>query len=392
MKKTGAVYLISLADAPVGNGTASPCDVWAQPWGKEYIEAKLDTAKPWTATRNKGTEPIVRSLHDVESKLPDYIWDGRIARGELTMISGDPGAAKTFSVLAVCADLSRGRLPMTGERCKPQNILICTTENSPEHATAPRVRAMGGNDLNFFLLESAWTLADVTPLEQAVVKHKIDVAVLDPLQSFFGEGADSHKATEVRPRMDALMRLATRHNIAVIIIRHLSKSSSGRAIHRGMGSIDFSAAVRIELMVGHRADNPNDRAIITVKNNLGQYAQALGFLIEGDGLKAKLRWTGKTDMKLADLTAPEAVEKQAKTKVAQCEGYLSARLMQGPVKVADIVAEGVYDNQTVQRAARRLGVARHGSKQKSDVVMTLPKFARGHAVSGGDLARHTEGR
>jgi hypothetical protein len=35
MKKTGAVYVISLADAPVGDEKTSPCDVWAQPWGAQ---------------------------------------------------------------------------------------------------------------------------------------------------------------------------------------------------------------------------------------------------------------------------------------------------------------------------------------------------------------------
>ena len=390
MKKTGAVHLISLADAPTGDDETSPCDVWAQPWGEEYFKAKVVNSKTWSATQNVGPEPIVRSLHDVEAKLPTYIWDKRLARGELTMFSGDPGTSKTFLMLSIAADLSRGHMPVTSEHCKPMRILFCSTENSAEHVTAPRFRAMGGDDRKLFLLESPMTLADVGPLDQAVTKHKIDLLVLDPLQSYFGEGADSHKATEVRPRMDALMRLAARHNIAVAIVRHLSKAPSGRAIHRGMGSIDFSAAVRIEFMVGNRADNPNDRALITVKNNLGQYAPALGFSIEGDGLKAKLRWTGETSMKLADLTAPEAVDKQAKTKVSRCEGYLSALLASGPVKVSEVIAGGVYDARTVQRAAERLGVVREGSKQKSDVVMTLPKFARRHAPKGGEAAKEEE--
>jgi hypothetical protein len=380
-RRAGAVFVISLTDAPVGEGTASPCDVAAQDWGPGYLTAKIAAAKPWGAAPSAEPEPTVRSLHGIEAKVPDYIWPGRIARGETTMMSGDPGAAKTFTALGLGAELTRGRVPVTGERCKPLRILYCTTENSPEHVIAPRFRAMGGDDRNLFLLESAWTLADVTPLEQAIVKYKIDLVFIDPLQSYFGEGADSHKATEVRPRMDALMRLAARHNVAIVIIRHLAKAASGRAIHRGMGSIDFSAAVRIELMVGHRADNSNDRAIITVKNNLGEYAPALGFTIEGSGLNAKLKWTGETDMKLADLTAPESTGKEAKTKTAQCIGYLRAKLSNGPVKQSNLVAEGDYDVQTLQRAAKRIGVTRTGSKRESDVTWELPekKFGRKHA-------------
>jgi hypothetical protein len=179
--------------------------------------------------------------------------------------------------------------------------------------------------------------------------------------------------------MDALTKLAARHNIGLVIIRHLAKAANGRAIHRGMGSIDFSAAARIEFMVGHRADNPNDRAIVTVKNNLGEYAPALGFSIEGKGLKAKVQWTGESDMRLADLTAPEAASKGTKTKIAQCEGYLLARLAKGPVKRADLVAENLYDPKTLQRASAQIGVVRSGSKRESNVEWALPveKFARG---------------
>jgi hypothetical protein len=384
-RKTADVRILRLPRI-TPDGKSGLDDVLAK-LGPDALQAMLDAAPSFSgAAQHMGPEPTVRSLHDVESKLPTYIWDKRLARGELTMFSGDPGTSKTFLMLSIAADLSRGRLPVTGERCQPMCTLFCSTENSAEHVTAPRFRAMGGDDRRLFLFESPMTLADVTPLDQAIVKYKADLLVLDPLQSYFGEGADSHKATEVRPRMDALMRLAVRHNIAVAIVRHLSKAAGGRAIHRGMGSIDFSAAVRIEFMVGNRVTNPNDRALITVKNNLGQYAPALGFLIEGDEGKGKLRWTGETDMKLADLTAPEAVDKQAKTKVAQCEGYLRALLMRGPLKTADVVDEGVYDARTINRAAERIGVIRTGSKKESGVVMSLPKFARGYASNSAKSA------
>ena len=394
-KRKGAVYLVSLVDAPAGDGKPSLCDILAQPWGEQYFKAKLLTVTSYSAALSTGPEPIMRSMRGIEPKLPDYIWKGRIARGEIATFSGDPGVAKSFLMFAIAADLTRGRVPITGERCKPVRFLYASPENDPEHTIAARFQAMGVNVDNFLLLEgerdanvdASVTLADVRSIEKAVIKGKIDVLILDPLQSYFGEGADSHKATEVRPRMDALMKLAKRQNIGVVIIRHLAKAASGRAIHRGMGSIDFSAAVRIEFMVGHRADNPNDRAIITVKNNLGKYAPALSFSIDGEDLKARLKWNGESDMRLADLTAPEAASKSAKTKVAQCEGYLLARLAKGPVKLADLVKENLYDLRTLQRAAERIGVTRTGSKRERNIewALQVKTFARGQTPN-------TEGR
>ena len=56
-----------------------------------------------------------------------------------------------------------------------------------------------------------------------------------------------HRSNETRPILDGLAKLAEKHHVAVLILRHASKNGSGRAIYRGLGSIDFTGAVRCEL-------------------------------------------------------------------------------------------------------------------------------------------------
>ena len=68
------------------------------------------------------------------------------------------------------------------------------------------------------------TFGNLGPIEREIVRRKAGLLIFDPVQSYFGDDKDSHKATEVRPRMDALISLAKRHNIAVLLIRHLSKA------------------------------------------------------------------------------------------------------------------------------------------------------------------------
>jgi len=55
--------------------------------------------------------------------------------------------------------------------------------------------------------------------------------------------------------MTHLKNLAEEYQCAILIIEHMNKAMSGKAMYRGNGSIDFSAAVRSILMIGtHRAD------------------------------------------------------------------------------------------------------------------------------------------
>jgi hypothetical protein len=361
-------------------------DLLAKEGGEATFKVLCDAAQLWTAAKSDGGEPIVTSLHGIESEEVDYIIEGRIARANLTMYSGDPGSSKTFLALCEAASLTRGRVPATEAKCAPLRILYASTENSAAHVIGPRFRAMGGDDKKFFLLDGATdakgnsmgiTFGNLAPVERAIQKHKIDVVYFDPLQSYFGADADFHKANEVRPRMDALMKLATKYNVAVVLIRHLAKSSGGRAIHKGLGSIDFTGAVRIEMMIGNRADAPNDRAILTVKNNLGRHAPGLRFAIEGDGMDARLVWKGETSLSLGDLIAPESAK--GNTGISRAIEFLNEQLKDGPRQFSELLATSEFGERMLERAAKLSGIVRTREKARGPVTWSLPRHSEKEA-------------
>src|SRR5271157_4718108 len=74
-------------------------------------------------------------------------------------------------------------------------------------------------------------------------------AILKPdLVRLFGANVDLHRSNETRPVLDGLSKLAEAHGCAILLLRHLSKMGSGKAIHRGLGSIDLTGAVRSEML------------------------------------------------------------------------------------------------------------------------------------------------
>lgn len=353
-------------------------DLLAIDGGAELFRRMCESEPVWNEAEGSGS-PVVESLANVESEAVEWIWNGRIARGNLTMFSGDPGSAKTFVALAISADLTRGRIPVTKEKCPPLRVLYASTENSAKHVIGPRFRAMGGDDNRFLLLDGATdakgqltgiTFANLAPVERAIQEKKIDLVFFDPVQSYFGADADFHKANEVRPRMDSLMRLAAKYNIAIVLIRHLAKNSGGRAIHRGLGSIDFTGAVRVELMIGTRADHPNERAILTAKNNLGEHLHGLGFRIEGTGMDAHLKWTGDTTLTLGDLTAPEAAS-ASHSGINRAIEYLQTALANGPKQASEIFSTGQYSERMLQRAAKLIAIEKFRTKARGPVMWKL---------------------
>src|SRR5438445_13774553 len=57
-------------------------------------------------------------MHDVQPEIVDWIWPGRIPRGKLTLIEGDPGVAKSWLTLAIATSLSIGAA-LPGDTARP---------------------------------------------------------------------------------------------------------------------------------------------------------------------------------------------------------------------------------------------------------------------------------
>jgi hypothetical protein len=92
---------------------------------------------------------------------------------------------------------------------------------------------------------------------------------------------------------------AVEYEPCILLLRHFGKSSVGRPIHRGLGSIDLTAAVRTEL---HAGEVDDQRMMAQAKCNLGQFGRSLGYAMDAEGT---FRWTGESGLSATDLQSPE---------------------------------------------------------------------------------------
>jgi hypothetical protein len=301
---------------------------------------------------------VVRLLSDVEAKDVDWLWEPYIPKGMLSILTGDPGVGKSFIALRITADVAR----------RGGKVVYLTIENSASYTLRPRFDALQGDASQLILLEGvstqgtvrSVTLQDIEVLDKTLAEHKPELVVIDPIQSYLGAGVDAHRSNETRPIMDGLAKLAEKHHVAVLILRHASKNGSGRAIYRGLGSIDFTGAVRCELFAGETLEK--QRAVCHIKSNIGPIGSAQGYEITPADDQGRIwsagyfRWTGDTEIGIGDLTEPEEA---TVGRADEAENFLRDMLSDGPKPAKTVIKEardaGIAE-RTLERAKAKLKV------------------------------------
>ncbi len=219
-----------------------------------------------------------------------YIWGKRIPIGKLTILAGPSGIGKSYTTLAVAAEITAGiRMldsygPVVDGEC-----LFCTYEDDVEDTVGMRCDALGVNMDRCYFIEGVDTEhgqrqfgpQDVARIIDFVKTHpNIRMIAIDPLGSFMGSGVDVNSENEARAVLSTLVKTAADADAAVVIVAHFNKGTeSSDPLHRIAGSQGITALPRSVLTVEWGEDG--ERLIKHVKSSSSACASTLGYHFDG---------------------------------------------------------------------------------------------------------------
>lgn len=164
------------------------------------------------------TNPWI-TLSEVPARPVQWLWEGRIPFGKLTLLDGEPGSGKSALILDLAARVSRGlAMPMMRGGVAPANVVIFNDDDSIADTIRPRLEAADADLERIHVMERTIDAETIAPLKPALI-------VIDPLAAYLCLSCD------VPPRraIKDLGALARETNAAVVAVQYLPKGTTSWA-------------------------------------------------------------------------------------------------------------------------------------------------------------------
>jgi hypothetical protein len=303
---------------------------------------------------------------EVQAEPVEWLWRGYVPRGKLVLLDGDPGMAKSLLAIDLIARLSCGRpMPDGTVVSKPFTSAVLSAEDGRADTIRPRAEA-AGTDLSRLILPRFHQLPqfpkDLPALEELIVDRAPVLVVIDPLFGFLPPKVAANLDQCMRQALTPMAKLAEWTGCTILLLRHLTKQWSWRAVLRGLGSIGIIGAARTGLITGPHPDDPMARVLAVPKTNLAVQPPALGYrIVSSPAGQPVVEWIGPVDVTADALGARQKREKGVKM-ADRAVDWLRRELANGPRKSADIhtaAAEAGIPERTLWRAKDWLSAKTH---------------------------------
>jgi DNA repair protein RadA/Sms len=334
------------------------------------IRASLDAQQLDEEQAQPGKRAAIVTMSEVEAEPIEWLWEPYIAIGQICMADGDPGIGKTLTLTQLGATLSRGwPLPdqqgrLTLRTGAPHTTLMLSTEDGLADTLKPRLEQMGADCTRIHVLTGwfddddahhVFSLQDMRVLESALQRYRPRLVVIDPIQAYLGK-IDMHRSNETRPLMNALKAVAERCRCAIVCIRHPSKpgQGGGKAIHRGLGSVDLIGVARTGLFFEQHPTDITKALMCQSKSNIGRLGVTQVFSKDN----GHFRWCGVSRISAELLGGSGRGPDPHALLGAMCwlEEHLQVETPTPSKQVEQEMEEAGYGHETVKRARRALGV------------------------------------
>jgi archaellum biogenesis ATPase FlaH len=229
------------ASAPRGSGTVAP----------GTSGRRAENGRGFDSRKFKVLD-VAKMVAEVPPEVPWQI-DGLAVRGDVTIVTGDPGAGKSLLAPTLAGAVARGE-SIAGLNCERGSTVYLDAENGGREIHR-RLHSLGMPDVDLAVVEADGVDLrhgdDLSGLDALVAQFGPSLLVLDSLTALW-PGANERKTEDVAPTLYELKRLAERHGLAILVLHHRPKDGGE---YRGTTAI--AAAAQLGFTLSKAKDDPD---------------------------------------------------------------------------------------------------------------------------------------
>ncbi|WP_270486905.1 AAA family ATPase [Gordonia jacobaea] len=343
----------------------------------DHVAAGKDAAEfVEISVSRSGRQLVAHALDGVAPTPIRWLFAHWLPLGMVTLLAGREGIGKSTLAAWIAAQVTGGALPgaLYG---KPANVLYIATEDSLAPVVVPRFLVANADLARVLTVrveidgrdvpgEIPMFPADLSAIEQIIVRHDVKLVVLDAIKSTMSGKLDSNSEDGTRHFLTPLAQLAATHDVAVLGLTHFGKADRGGDTGKAvLGSIGWSGVAR---MVIGAAARPDGTTIVSVtKNNVSERKPTAAYTIDsatvdtpnGPAVAGRLsHWDDTVTETVADLMrSTDDGDTDDSTGIdAWLTDYLTLHTRVLSLDIKKDAAKQGFAESTVQRAAKRIGV------------------------------------
>ena len=246
-------------------GKCPNCESWSS------FEEEVDLKKAFQSIENK--EVSLSKISDIEIEKEfrmvtqyeefDRVLGGGLVKGEVVLITGNPGIGKSTFLLQLSEEYS-----------KIGAVFYISGEESPRQIKQ-RAKRINVNSETLYILNDT----NIEKIEGAILSNKPKVVVIDSIQTLYSENVSSvpGSVTQIRETTLKIIEIAKKNEIAFYIVGHITKD--GKLAGPKLLEHMVDAVLQLE-----GEENSYYRIIRSIKNRYGSINEISIFDMKENGI------------------------------------------------------------------------------------------------------------